>query len=346
MANGYELIREQLATGRLGAQVPVAGWYHLPLADPVTEHFIEQTERVTAANGWDFVKIVTNGNYLPIAYGADYDWSVDPTSWDGTFYNHPIESPEDAANLPVLDARHGLLAREVRIAADLKRRYDGEKPVIATLFDPLSWIQEFTTPLNPAGTLRLIEEAPDALDHALQAIAETNRNFLERLIEEAHVDGVFFATKFSQRHLLSDTDHDRLVMPYIEQTNEQLAGRTWFNVLHVHGDAGLRFDDLLGFDSFNALNWESEAPVAGTTSIAELRAKTDKVIVAGVDHHHDFLGSAREVDARIADRLAAALEQNDGGPFVFGPGCSMPLYVHEERYTSMRAAAVAAGLHD
>lgn len=344
MPTGYELIEEQVQTHALGAEVPVVGWFHFPLADPVTENFIAETYDKAEENHWDFIKIMTNGNYMPIAYGADYDWSIDPTSWDGPFFTHPIESAEDAANLPALDARKGILAREVRIARAIKEHYAGVKPVIATLFDPLSWVQELTTPMDPRGVLALLETDPDALEGAVKAIAQTNRNFLERLITEAHVDGVFFATKFSRNAILTDAQHDRFVMPYIQQVNDQLAGRTWFNLLHIHGDSQLRFDDLLQFDSFNALNWESEAPVNGAHSIAEVRAKTDKVLVAGIDQHHDFLLSRREVKSKIARRLERALEQNAGGPFIFGPGCSMPLYVEGSRFNGIYGAAHEAGL--
>ena len=343
MANGYELIKTQAETHALGEEVPVTGWFHFPLADPVTEHFLAETYARTEENHWDFVKIMTNGNYLPLAYGADYDWSVDPTSWDGPFFTNPIASPEDAANLPVLDARKGILAREVRIARAIKEHYDGEKPVIATLFDPLSWVQELTTPMRPDGVLELLKNNPDELEAALVAIAGTNRNFLERLITEAQVDGIFFASKFTRNGILTDERYERFVRPYIQQTNDQLSGRTWFNLLHIHGDEQLQFDDLLRFDSFNALNWESEAPVPGAHSIAEVRKKTDKILIAGIDQHHDFLLSRREVKAKIAQRFENALKQNDGGPFIFGPGCSMPLYVELSRFNNIYGAAHEAG---
>ena len=346
MATGYELIKAQSETHELGKEVPIVGWFHFPLADPVTEKFIDETYAKAEENHWDFIKIMTNGNYMPIAYGADYDWSLDPTSWDGQFFSHPIESPEDAASLPILDARHGILAREVRIASTIKNHYDGVKPVIATLFDPLSWVQELTTPMDPRGVLDLLESDPDALEQAVKAIAQTNRNFLERLINEAHIDGVFFATKFSRNAILGDEQHDRFVMPFIQQANDQLAGRTWFNLLHIHGDEQLRFDDLLQFGSFNALNWESEAQTAGAHSIAEVRAKTDKILVAGIDQHHDFLLTRREVKAKSVQRFQSALEQNAGGPFIFGPGCSMPLFIENSRFNNIYNAAHEAGLRN
>ena len=320
----YDLLKELVASKKLGEKIPVTGWFHFPLADADAEDFIAETERQTAELRWDFVKIMTNGNYLPIAYGAQYDWSTNPQKWDGEFHSHPIASAQDAAELPVLDAREGILDREVEIARRLVEHYRGKKPVIATLFDPISWVQELSTPLDPRYVLELLQTNPKALEHALEAIQQTNENFLERLIEVG-VDGIFYSVKFSTAQLLTPEQHARYVLPYVGRTNKQLAGRTWFNLLHVHGDADLYFDDLLQFDSFNALNWESEAPVEGVTSIAELRAKTDKVLIAGIDQHRDFDGTAAQVRERLQGRLESALAQNAGGAFVFGPGCTLPL---------------------
>ena len=323
-ASSYDLLKKLAQDKRLGDQVPVTGWFHFPLADADIDSFIAETERQTAELRWDFIKIMTNGNYLPIAYGAEYEWSRDPESWDGPFRSHPIASPQDAAQLPVLDAATGILDREVEVARRLVEHYRGKKPVIATLFDPISWVQELSTPLDPRYVLELLDSDPAALEHALEAIQRTNDRFLERLIE-AGVDGIFYSVKFSTSQLLTPEQHARYVLPYVKRTNDQLAGRTWFNLLHVHGDAGLYFDDLLPFDSFNALNWESEASVEGVTSIADLRAKTDKILIAGIDQHRDFDGTSAQVRERLAGRLEKALAQNDGGAFVFGPGCTLPL---------------------
>ena len=320
----FDLLKNLAETKKIGEEIPVAGWFHFPLADADPDEFIAETERQTAELRWDLVKVMTNGNYLPIAYGASYDWSTNPQKWDGEFHSHPITSAQDAANLPVLDAREGILDREVEIARRLVEHYHGKKPVLATLFDPISWVQELSTPLDPRYVRELLDTDPQALEQALEAIQQTNENFLERLIEVG-IDGIFYAVKFSTSQLLTPEQHTRFVLPYVQRTNDQLAGRTWFNMLHVHGDAGLFFDDLLQFDSFNALNWESEAPVDGVASIADLRGKTDKILIAGIDQHRDFDGASAEVGARLEKRLESALAQNAGGAFIFGPGCTLPL---------------------
>ena len=337
-----QAVRRLVETGKAGDYLPIVGWFHFPLADPDPNDFFDETVRRTEQFGWDIVKIMTNGNYIPIAYGADYEYSTNPHKWDGVFHSHPIASPDDAAHLPALTLENPTLSREVAIAKRLVDHYAGTKPVIATLFDPLSWVQELSTPLNPVYALELLHDHPDKLRPALDALQATNEAFLDGLFD-AGIDGIFFATKFSTTELLTKREHDAFVEPYLKATAEKLAGRTWFNMLHVHGKAGLMFDELLplGFQSYN---WESVGPAEGLTTIAELRAKSDAVFVSGYDEKHDFAGDATAARELIGKRLADALEQNAGGALVFGPGCSGPLDIDTNRFEFVQQAAVAAGL--
>lgn len=335
-------IRRLAEGGRLGDYLPHTGWFHFPLADPNPDEFFNETVDTTERFGWDIVKIMTNGNYLPIAYGADYDYSTDPHKWDGVFHSHPIASETDAATLPALDATNPTLAAEAAVDGRIARRFAGDRPIIATLFDPLSWAQELSTPLDARYVRHLIDADPKALRHALESIQLTNEHFLAELFK-AGVDGVFFTTKFSTSELLTPAEHAEFVLPYLRRTAEVLKGHTWLNLLHVHGVAGLYLDDLVDLD-FNAINWESVGE--GATSVAELRAKTDKLLITGVDNDHDFAGSRARIRERLHVRLADTLEGNDGGPLVFGPGCALPLDVDRSLFSLIGTTVSEAGLSD
>lgn len=54
---------------------------------------------------------MTCGNYMPVAYGADYEFSTNPQKWDGVFHSHPITSAEDTDKLGALDATNDMLAQ-------------------------------------------------------------------------------------------------------------------------------------------------------------------------------------------------------------------------------------------
>ena len=202
MPTGFELIKQQVETKKLGGELPIVGWFHFPLADPVADDFYAETINTATAGHWDLIKIMTCGNYMPVAYGADYEFSTNPQKWDGVFHSHPITSAEDAGKLGVLDATNDTLAAEVAVDGRIVDTYKGERPVLATLFDPLSWVQELSTPMNPDWTLELMRSNPKALTHALEALQETNDHFLDALIDKG-IDGIFMTTKFSRSTLIT-----------------------------------------------------------------------------------------------------------------------------------------------
>jgi hypothetical protein len=43
MPTGFELIKQQVETKKLGKELPIVGWFHFPLADPVADDFYAET---------------------------------------------------------------------------------------------------------------------------------------------------------------------------------------------------------------------------------------------------------------------------------------------------------------
>ena len=67
--NSYERMRA-LVEGRPVDRAGVCGWFHMPLVDHNITDFVNATIAVTDYCGWDFVKLMTNGNFMPEAYDA------------------------------------------------------------------------------------------------------------------------------------------------------------------------------------------------------------------------------------------------------------------------------------
>lgn len=343
MLQGTAAIKDLIETKKLGDKLPFVGWFHFPLADPYPDEFFAETTQTAQDYDWDLIKIMTCGNYIPVAYGADYEFSTNPQKWDGVFYSHPITCAADAAALEALTAENKTLADEVVIDGRIVDHYAGSRPVLATLFDPLSWVQELSTPMQPEFTIELMRSDPKALRHALDALQQTNRAFLDALIKVG-IDGIFLASKFSTGALITPEEHREYVVPYLKDTAQQLKeGGCWFSMLHVHGDRDLYFDDLLDLD-YQAFNWESVGSAPRMTSIADLREKTDKILIAGIDHNRDFEGTREQVIERLRVRLFDALDQNKGGAFIFGPGCTLPLTVDRSLFSGIREVVEEAGL--
>lgn len=325
--NGTQRIKALVEGGPID-RTPVAGWYHMPLVDRNVKDFVRETIASTDVNRWDFIKIMTNGHFYTEAYGGDIAFSTDERSWAGTVRTYPVRSAADARNLPVLGIDNPVWQRELDVYRRLKDHYGDELPIVSTIFNPITAVQELMGCLDPRPVLALMREDPAALHHALDAMVETNLVYLDALIAEG-LDGIFFANQYSEAARLTQEQYDEFVTPYELRVLDHVAGRTWFNMAHVHGTAGLRFDDYLALPdaTLQALNWENcpaDTDPAAVSTIADLRGRTGKVLIAGIDQHHDFEtpdNNREQVKARLAARFATALAENGGNRFVFGPGC-------------------------
>ena len=134
--NPYERMRA-LVEDRPVDRPAVSGWFHMPLVDHNIRDFVRCLIAASDYCGWDFIKIMTNGNFMPEAYGADLTPSRDPHQWCATFHRYPVESLEDLKALRVLDAKSGPLHREVQIVHALREHYGQTMPLVATIFSPL-----------------------------------------------------------------------------------------------------------------------------------------------------------------------------------------------------------------
>lgn len=318
-----------LLAGEQLARPAIAGWFHLPLVDRDPEAFIQETIRLTDENQWDFVKVMSNGHYLAEAYGADIQFPDDPTQWSGVFRRYPITGVQELATLPVLERDNSVLAREIGIVRGLVDHYRGNVPVIATLFTPLTWLQELTQSTRPEPILAFLRQHPEAVRHALDAVLQTNLNFLDALLDVG-IDGIFLATQFARSDLLSAEEFHAFCRPYDEALLHHVKDKTWFNILHIHGEHHLLFEPYLNYP-VQAFNWENVphgVPDEQRTRVADLRARTDKVLIAGIDQHQDFYvggGNREAVKARLEQRLTQLREESGDRRIIFAPGCALPL---------------------
>lgn len=319
LVNGTELDR-----------TPISGWYHMPLVDQNVTDFTRELIVSSDVNHWDFIKIMTNGHFYTDAYGGEIEFSRIYNQWYGTIKKYPVVTAEDLAKLPVLGIENHVWQRELAVFRNLKDYYGDRVPLQATIFNPLTAVQECMGCLNPQPILKMMVEAPEALHHALDAMTQTNCIYLDALFQEG-VDGIFLANQYSIRSLLTDKQYAEFVVPYEARILEHCKGHTWFNMAHAHGSNNLRMESYYGYgdDVLQALNWENcpvGVPENEVLSIREVRGKTDKVIVAGIDQNHDLdseTNDREEVKARLVRRYLTAKEENGSNRFVFAPGCAM-----------------------
>lgn len=328
--NGYERIKA-LVSGEEIDRTPVSGWYHMPLVDRNVDDFVRETIASTDLNKWDFIKIMTNGHYCGEATGARIDFSTDSTKWNGTFREYGIRTEEDIANMPVLQADNPVFAREIEVVKRLKAHYGDSIPVISTIFNPLTSLQESYCSLQSAPIKKMMENNPQALHKGLEAMTRSYLNYLDALFD-AKIDGIFLANQYSIADIITDEQYDEFCAPYERRIVEYCKGKTWFNMAHAHGDRCLRLDKYLDYadDEIQALNWENcPAGVAQEEIVtaAQMHKKTNKIIIGGIDQIHDMYtekNDRNEVKERLVKRFKTMLEEVGSNRFIFGPGCALP----------------------
>lgn len=314
-------------------RVGITGWLHMPLVDRNPKDFAKASISFTEANGWDFVKVMYNGFYMTEAYGGDITYSKDPKIWYGEINKYPINHPNDLLNLPVLDPTKGVLAREIDGTKRIIDHFKGTVPVLATLFTPLTWIQEMTTRSRPEPTQAFMRYNQKELHRALEAVSETNIRFLEELVK-AGIDGIFYATQFGTADYITPEEHREFGEKYDLPALEAIKDHTWFNMFHIHYYRNLMFEAFAKYP-VQALNWEDKrGSDTERTSIRKARSLTDKVLICGIDEHHDFFNADNDreaIKAVLKERLVTSLKECGDNKFIFGPGCAMPIH-NVDRY--------------
>ena len=253
------------------------------------------------------------------------------------FINHE-HYPKEYENLKVLDPNKGVLAREVELVKRLADHYKGEKPIIATIFTPLTWLQEMTASTMPGPTQAAMKYNAKEVHIGLSRLVETNKLFLDELIK-AGIDGIFYATQYATRDVITQEQHEEFARPYDIELLDYIKDRTWFNMLHIHYNKNLMFEELADYP-VQAINWEDKGAADNErTSLTQARSITDKILIGGIDQHHDFyskLNDREEIKSVLKERLLSSLAECPDKRFIFAPGCSLPMDVDRYVFTLMK----------
>ncbi|GBD16350.1 hypothetical protein HRbin26_01248 [bacterium HR26] len=188
-----------------------------------------------------------------------------------------------------------------------------DAPIIMTVFSPLAEAMHFAA--SPELVLEHAERYPALVHEALATIAENLREHIRDCIEQG-ADGVFFALQGCTRAVMTAERYRELGRPY-DLLALQGAVDGWLNVLHVHGERDLLFDEVLDYP-VTVLSWSDR--LAGP-SLAEARRKTDKCLMGG---WHEFGALTRGPVEEIRTEAEDAVRQTGGRKFILANGCSVP----------------------
>lgn len=337
--NKHERVAAALAGERVD-RPPVSTWRHyvdreqkpLDLADAMLEYH--------RAYDWDFVKVNPRATYFAEAWGNTYDFgryiSVVPT-----VTRVALQSIGDLHGITPVDPTGGPFGEQLEALDLIRRGLDGDAPMIQTVFSPLSviaWMAGgpagFEIPGLPASlpfVRRAIEDAPDALEAALDAVSETLARYA-RATRAAGADGLFFAiVRLAREGYLTREEYARFGRPYDLRVLAAVSDAS-LNVLHICGDH-VYFDAVTDYP-VHAISWNPRA--TGNPSMAEAQAATPAAVMGGVAEDTTLpVGSPDDVTREAR----AALAETGGQRTILSAGCSLDARTSSENLIALRDAA-------
>ncbi len=329
-------------------RIGVAGWVHMPFVDHDPKAMTKATINFTDYCNWDFIKVMSTGHYCPEAWGGDITLSDSMLHWYGVINRFPVETVEDLENLPMLTPDNWVIEREVAIAKGIKDHYGDTKPVVATIFTPMTCLQELMSRGKADKTVPFMKNNPEAMHKALRVVTDSNKIYLDRLINEAHIDGIFYANQYNTRNVITDELFDEFCKPYDLELLEYIKDRTWFNMLHVHGENNLSFDKVLDYP-VQAFSWENCVPGLDEetiSTVAKVRAMTDKILITGLARHYDYYNKDNNYDELkefFRKRLLTVINESVDNRVIFAPGCALPMDVDRYIFTLMNEVVEEEG---
>jgi len=298
------------ARGQAVDRVPFALWQHSTVHERTVERFTRFTLDFHRKYGPDLVKVM---------YDEQYDLPVD---------RHHIRDAQDWRLLEEFEPHTGAFGRQLECLARVRAEVGPEVPVVQTIYSP------FHVAHKVAGR-RVLEDwrrDPGAVHAALATIAANYRRFAECCLREAAVDGFFFAPIGCEPAYMEERQYVEMVRPSDLSVLEALR-EAQLLILHIHGEKQVMFDLLSGYPC-DLISWEDR--VAGP-SIAEVRRRTRRSLMGGIDHLAARESSAELVEAQGREAIAQA---GDRG-FILAPGCTFPAGTPEAAMLAMRRAVQA-----
>lgn len=290
---------------------------------------------------WDFIKFDFSGMYFPEAFGQKIAPVMTETmaAWLNV-EEWRVNHAKDWLTLKPLQVKDSeVFQRNVEAVKRVCDHYQGDVPVLPTVFSPVSMAGEFVAGYFDQDKLaRMVEYDTKEFEYGLQVIEETLVNLMQAYVD-AGAAGFFIGL---QNGINEKIGHDAFMKYEFEGTSRivnAVKDKTWFNMAHLCNGSGVKEKDTA------SIEWCLDLPVTAINyadtwesmpSFAEVRKKTDKVLVGGimhtsgplnrvrmngVDRTHDFAGPDRlRIKNQLRKRVLDAIE-GAGDKLVIAPGC-------------------------
>jgi uroporphyrinogen decarboxylase len=326
--------RERIRKTLLGEPTdrpPISFWRHFYHREGSAADLATSMLEFQRRYDWDLMKVNPRASYHV------EDWGV-RTQRPGTgpldkpkVVHSPVQEPRDWDAIRPLDPTAGVLGDHLDALERIAAVVQGDVDWVMTVFNPISIAADLMN--DDVRFVSHLREHGDRVHEAIRAITETYTGFVRECLARG-ASGIFFATT----DYANDSRIDRALVqefgrPYDLRVLAEAAGAP-LNVLHVCGP-GAFVEELLDYP-VSIVSWADRA--SRNPSIATLRAKTPKTLLAGLAHDGVFLTGP--VDA-VQEEARAALAESGGTRFILGPGCAVPAAAPLEHFQAVREVALA-----
>ncbi|MDR1626370.1 MAG: uroporphyrinogen decarboxylase [Spirochaetia bacterium] len=289
-------------------RLPYGMWLHFPNEDRMPVRLAELTLRYQRELDLDFVKYMPYGMHSTIDWGSQlnlfpgFDRIPEPRNW-------PIQKPEDWDRITPksgTESEYAVILESQKLFRRMRREV---VPFVQTVFSPMTTAAK----LASADTLiKHLRECPEKVKRGLEVITETTIEYAVAAVEQG-ADGIFFATQMSNRKITAK-EHADFVKAYDLPVLNAVKGKSWFNMLHIHG-ADTWFGELLDYP-VQAINWHDrdDGPAMGEAR----KLVKDKAFIGGLSHIKTLpKGTEDEIKAQIEDTW----NRGESRGVILAPGC-------------------------
>lgn len=266
---------------------------------------------------------------LHLAFLREYDWDVAKVMND---YRYPVpvglellDTPEAMRRFKRLPMSERSFAEQLDVIARLRRELGPDWPILDTLFDPyqqvvrnVGFVQGKHIPLHR-----------EAASEMLDAVTDTLCDYV-RASRAAGADGFFISINSAIRAGFPRGVDEAVFREYQRPYDLRLlqAAEGSVRVLHIHG-IGLDLDRVLDYPC-EVISLSDR--LQGNPSLRELRTRTDRCLMGGLNENAIQEKPLPELRAEIDDALRQAGRQR----FILAPGCTVPSFTPQRSLRCLR----------
>ncbi|MGT2710796.1 uroporphyrinogen decarboxylase family protein [Streptococcus oriscaviae] len=264
---------------------------------------------------------------------------------DGFFrYPNPLitsgASAQDLARLESIAADHPWFQQQVQLVKDIKASFEEDIPAFYNIFAPATHLKwQLANEVSSGDHLlaQLLEEAPQAVSHALNVIASDLAKLVTKLVEEAGIDGIYLSVQSLQDTSVSPETYHTYLAPSEVSLLETVNHLHKQSILHICGYEGAK-NNLFLFTDYPAqvINWAVGAEGVGLAEGRQLFG--GKTVLGGFDNTKNGLlykGSQADIETETKRLIEQAGRQG----LILGADCTLPSDISPQRIHWVRQAA-------